>query len=172
MFVRRKSGSISSRATSTTPSQHHTFLHFTWVSWAFAPFLLHYEHLWVSWEDFSTPDFPGFNIYYQGQQSTDPAIVMRFILRLGAIPTSTQETLSAPFSVPDKHTSIKSILPHKGLQLPWWLVSGTDLQSHSLLPISLYTGIKTIAAASFSLPKMDFIRVLLLATGLASPSEL
>lgn len=82
------------------------------------------------------------------------------------------ETLSAPFSAPHKHTSIKPIFPHKGLQLPWRLVLGTDILSYPFLPISLYTGIKTIAAASPSLPKMDFIRVLLLATGLASPSEL
>ena len=144
---------------------HLGFMSFCTVS-------IDYEHLQFSWGDFSTPDFPGFNIDYQGQQSTDPAAVMRFFLRLSAIPTSTQETLSAPFSVSDKHNSIKSVFPHKGLQLPWWLVSGTDLLSYPLLPISLYTEIKTVATASPSLPKMDFIRVLLLATGLASPSEL
>lgn len=139
---------------------------------SFCTISIDYEHLQFSRGDFSTPGFPGFNIYYQGQQSTDPAPVMRFILRLSAIPTSTQETLSAPFSAPDKHTSIKPIFPHKGLQVPWRLVLGTDILSYPFLPISLYTGIKTTAAASPSLPKMDFIRVLLLATGLASPPEL
>jgi len=131
-----------------------------------------YEHPQFSWGDFGTSDYPGFNTSYQRQQSTDPAPGIRFILRLSAVPTTTQETLSGSFSAPDKHTSIKSSFPHTGLQLLWWLVLGTDLQSYPLLPTSLYTGIKMTAAASPSLPKMDFIRVLLLVTGLASPFEL
>ena len=40
MCVRRKSGSTSRHATCMTPSRCHPFLHFTWVSWAFAMFPL------------------------------------------------------------------------------------------------------------------------------------
>lgn len=148
MCVWGKSGYISSNAISTTPSQHHPFLHFAWVSWVFAPFPL-------TMNICSSLEFQTFlSSTFITKDSTDPFIAMRFLLRLDAIPPSAQETLSAHFGAPDKHTSIKSIFPHKGLQLPWWLVSGTDLQSLPLLFVSLYTSIKTVAAASPSLPEM------------------
>lgn len=171
MCVRRKTGFISSHATCTTQSWHYPFLHFTWVSWAFALFPL----------TMNICSSPGETSALQA------SLALTFITRERKALILTQwwdsswdsvqfppahEALSAPFSAPDKHTSIKPIFPHKGLQLPWRLVLGTDTLSYPFLPISLYTGIKTIAAASPSLPKMDFIRVLLLATGLASPSEL
>lgn len=95
-----------------------------------------YERVQSSWRDFSTPDFPSFNIYHQGQQSTDPDPVMRFILRFSTAPTSTQEPPSSFQSSRQVHL-YQVCLSTQGPAAPMVACFRMDLQPHPLLPIPL-----------------------------------
>lgn len=90
---------------------------------SFCTISIDYEHLQFSWGDFSAPHSPGFKIYTHRQQSTDPATVMRFILRPSAIATSTQETLSAPFSAPPTSPSFHPMARSSHAGLFWVQIS-------------------------------------------------
>lgn len=96
--------------------------------------------------------------------------ILRFILRFSAIPTSTQELHH--FSV----LQTSSPLPSRGFHTGACRSHGDLFQNGSPAILTLahitVTGKKTTATASPSLPKMDFIKTLLLAMGLVSPLEL
>lgn len=158
MCVRRK----------PVPSSSHTALAppecpFHLGSMSFCTVLMDCEDAQLSWRDFSTTDFPG-------QQSLDPD---SHEIDLEIQCNSHQHTgpPPAPFSPPDKFTSTKSVFPHKPYSSHGDLFQDRSPAIPTLVQITV-TGKKTTATASPSLPKMDFIRVLLLAMGLLSPYEL
>lgn len=133
-----------------------------------------YEHVQWSWRHFSAPDFPGFNIYYQGQQSTDPdSLEIHLEIHL-EIQRNSHQHIGPPHHFSVLQTS--SPLPSRGFHTGACRSHGDLFQNGSPAILTLahitVTGKKTTATASPSLPKMDFIKTLLLAMGLVSPLEL
>lgn len=156
------------------PQQHPYCPGITWlpISLMFHKFCtisMDCGHVQWSWRDFSTLDFPGFNIYYQGQQSTDPdsheihpEIQYNFHKHTG----------------PPQHLSVlqtSSPLPSLGFHTRACRSHGdcfrTDLQPYSLWPVSCNCE-KHHSNSLSLLPKMDFIKGFLLAMGLVSLFEL